>query len=780
MRAFILAFIYLLSVYPILTFSSNSTAISVINNNENIDKSNLCQDTKNCYTNDLINEKSAYLLQHAHNPVNWSTWNNEALERAKKENKPIFLSIGYASCHWCHVMEKESFSNVEIANLINANFIPIKVDRELRPDIDEFYGNAVMIFSGQIGWPMSVFLTPDTKPFYGGGYYNKEDFSAVLVNVADNWKKQPARLIEKANDIVSSINANTSAVTNTVNIDDALRQQAIKSLLSFVDDYSGGFGEGTKFPREPWLYLLLDHSYAGEHKSDSWNALRLTLDKMADGGIYDQLGGGFHRYAIDPYWHVPHFEKMLYNQALLIRLYLRSNAFHVNEQYKYIAIQTLGFLIDELQAPNGGFYSSMGAESEDIEGKYYSWSEDEVDNILTADESKIAREIYAIDKYGDIDNQKNVLYIASSVKEYAKNNNIPVNQLQLKLIDIRHKLLSKRNKRTKPLIDNKIIMAWNGLTITALSEASMYLNNPRYLKYAIKLANLIWDDFQSDSGFYRINYMGISEVDAQLDDYAYYLQALISLYDVDKNKQWLERAIAVSTMMIDKFWDEKNGGFYNVPINQKAALLIRPKTAFDKTLPSANSIAAQMFIRLAKRTGNDDYQDKAKVILSNFYSALKVVPTAYSGLLVAAHELQNEEKDLPAYAANGHVRIDAYINRINKQQNNSEMMLSVELSIDDKWHINSNKPLDRSLIPLMISSGDEHIRLENIVYPQHNIVTLGFSKSSLAIYKGNNVLKSKITIEYDSNPIVKIGLQSCNDKICLAPEEYTLYPRFIN
>jgi len=274
--------------------------------------------------------------------------------------------------------------------------------------------------------------------------------------------------------------------------------------------------------------------------------------------------------------------------------------------------------------------------------------------------------------------------------------------------------------------------------------------------------------------------MGISEVDAQLDDYAYYLQALVSLYDVDKNKQWLERAIAVSSMMIDKFWDEKYGGFYNVPINQKAALLIRPKTAFDKTLPSGNSIAAQMFIRLAKRTGNYDYQHKAKVILSNFYSALKVVTTAYSGLLVAAHELQNGEKDLPAYAANGHVRIDAYINRINKQQSNSEMMLSVDLSIDDKWHINSNKPLDRSLIPLMISSEDEHVRLENIVYPQHNIVTHGFSKSSLAIYKGNNVLKSKITIEYDSNPIVKIGLQACNDKICLAPEEYTLYPRFIN
>lgn len=775
MHAFVLAFICFLSVYPTLAFSDNSVSIETSNKRANPDKSSLCQDSANCYTNSLINEKSQYLLQHAHNPVNWLTWNDEALEKARKENKPIFLSIGYASCHWCHVMEKESFSDVEIAKLINDNFIPIKVDRELRPDIDQFYGNAVMIFTGQMGWPMSVFLTPDTKPFYGGGYYNKADFETVLISVTDNWKRQSASLIDKANDVVASINASSRAAGDSVKVDDALRQEAIKSLLSFVDDYNGGFGEGSKFPRESWLYLLLDHSYAGPHKKDSWDALKLTLDKMANGGIYDQLGGGFHRYTIDPYWNIPHFEKMLYNQAFLIRLYLKSNAFRANELHENIAIETLEFLINEMQAPNGGFYSSIGAESESIEGKYYSWSEDEIDNVLTVEESKIAREVYGIDKYGDIDNQKNVLYIETSVNEYSKNHKIPHKRLQVTLKNIRNKLLSHRSQRIKPSIDNKIIMAWNGLAITALSESSMYLNNSKYLNIAIKSANLIWNDFQSDRGFYRINYNGVSEVAAQLDDYAYYLQALISLYDTDKNKVWLDRAIVVTNIMLDKFWDEKNSGFYNVPVDQKSGLLIRPKTAFDKTLPSGNAIASQMLMRLAIRTGNTEYRHKAKVILARFSSGVEDVPSAYSSLLVASNELENGEKDLPVYAANGHVRIDSFI-----RKHNSEIELSVELSIDDEWHINSNKPLNHSVISLVLSSGDKQIKLQNIIYPTHDVVRLGFSKSLLAIYQGNNMIKSKIIISHDENPVLKIGLQACNDKICLAPEEYTLYPRFIN
>jgi len=779
MRVFSLIIMCLLELYPIDILSNTGSDIKLSNGEANSqhDKNDLCRHSNDCFTNSLINEKSVYLLQHAHNPVNWYAWNKEALEKAKKENKPIFLSIGYAACHWCHVMEKESFSNLDIAQLLNEKFVSIKVDRELRPDIDAFYGNAVMLMGGQLGWPMSVFLTPDSKPFYAGGYYTKADFEVLLQSISENWDRQEKNLISKADDIVASINANASLTGEALKIDVTQRNQAIKNLLSFVDDYNGGFGEGSKFPRESWLFLLLEHSYDGDYKNESWKALQLTLSKMARGGIYDQLGGGFHRYTIDPYWNVPHFEKMLYNQALLIRLYLRSNAIQPNDQYQNLAIQTLEFLINEMQDPQGGFYSSIDAESEHIEGKYYSWSKEEIDTVLTEEESKIAHEIYDIDKYGDIDNQENVLYIATSVNEYLSNHNISFEKLSDQLTNIRNKLLAVRNNRIKPSIDHKIIMAWNGLAITALAEASMHLNAPKYLASAIKSANFIWNNFQTDNAFYRINYMGVSEVAAQLDDYAYYIQALITLYDIDKDNIWLDRAVVLTNKMISIFWDHKNSGFYNVPIDQKAALPIRPKTAFDKTLPSGNSIAAQMLLRLAIRTGNTEYYQKAKGVLAAFSFSIEEVPSAYSGLLVTSHEIENGEKDLPIYAANGHIRIDALI----KQNKPNKFELSLELNIDKKWHVNSNSPLDSSLIPLIISSGDkESIQLNGIVYPAHEIVNLGFSQAPLAIYQGHKLIKAKMIINQDTNPVLKLGLQACNDKICLPPENYTLYPRFIN
>jgi len=740
------------------------------------DQSATCKSFNNCYSNSLINEISPYLLQHAHNPVDWYTWGDEALKKAREENKPIFLSIGYSSCHWCHAMERETFTDLEIAELLNDNFIAIKVDRETRPDIDEFYGRAVLSLSGQLGWPISLFLTPETKPFQGGGYYNKTDFEKLLIDVSNNWANNHLIIINKADDTYESLINGNKVANEIVDIDSTLANKAVNNLLSISDDFNGGFGESAKFPREAWLFYLLNHSYYGEYKNEAWAALQLTLNKMISGGIYDQLGGGFHRYTIDPYWRVPHFEKMLYSQALLVSLYSRSIAIRPDERFRKIIVQTINFLLREMSDKHGGFYSSIDAESEGIEGKYYSWSEKEIDTILTAEESKLVKEIYGIDKYGDLDSQENVIYLSTSITEYLNNTNALHNSLRKKLLSLRTRLLEERNKRIKPLTDHKKIMAWNALTITALTEASIYLNQPEYLALAIKSANFIWDNFQTKDGFKRIRYKGVNAEAAQLEDYAYYLQSLVSLYDVSKKKVFLNRAIFVADQMLESFWDTESGGFYNVAKYQQSSLSIRPKISTDKTFPSANSVASNMLTRLSARTGNKEYLEKATDIISAFSSKINEVPHAYTGLLIVSNEIDNGEIDLPIYAANGHIRIDAVITK----KSNKYYQLNIELSMEDNWHINSHTPLSNEIIPLKILSDNKDLYLKDIIYPQHEVVNLGLSHRPLAVYQDKIIITSHVSNISFTRSAIKIELQACNDKLCLPPESHVLYPRVLN
>jgi len=749
-------------------------------------------------TNQLIHEDSPYLLQHAHNPINWYAWNEQSLNRARNENKPIFLSIGYAACHWCQVMEKESFNDKGIANILNKNFISIKVDRESHPEIDEFYGNAVMFFQGQQGWPMSLFLTPDTKPFNGGGYYNRQNFAALLIEMSDYWNNHNNDAIEKADSVIKSLRLSNEIKSASLELNDTLRNRSVKSILSITDNYYGGFGETNKFPREPWLYFLLSDSYGKGDKNESLTALHLTLSKMAIGGINDQLTGGFHRYATDPYWKRPHFEKMLYNQALLIRIYLRANSIRPDILYSQTAKKTIDFLINELQDPQGGFYSSLNSDTDGEEGTFYTWSIEDWNNTLNEGERSLFSDYYDIDEYGEIDNQKNTLYISTSLKEYSKEKNIPYEKLQTQFNIVNQKLLKSRNLRTKPTIDKKIIMGWNGLVITALSESSLYLNTPQHLTTAINTANFIWDNMQKNGEFYRVNYNHKNAHPAQLDDYAYYLQALISLYDIDKNTLWLNRAIAITKILQAKFWDEKEGGYYNTPINNKISLPYKNKHAYDKTLPAGNAIIAQMLIRLHRRTGDTQYSDLANRIFSTFSFNAHETPSAYSSLLIAAHEMQTNELDLPIYTAQGHIRIDAYItpdqaNNTSQKINNTSyrlkrnFKLTINIEMDDKWHINANQVLNKQLKPTTIElvsvegNNPPSWKLDNISYPQSVSVKTQFSRKQLALYLGKSQIKAQLIQNAGHiNPVVKLKLQACNHKICLAPENIVLYPRLIN
>lgn len=740
-----------------------------------------CDNHSPCYTNQLIHEKSPYLLQHAHNPVNWYAWNTESLEKARQENKAIFLSIGYAACHWCHVMERQSFNDPDIAKILNKYFIAIKVDREQRTDIDDFYGNAVMQMTGQLGWPMSVFLTPDKKPFHGGGYYNRDEFMALLMKMSDYWNNHQQLAIDKAQSLINDLRAMDKTHQGARKINENSRLKALRSLFSITDTYNGGFGEASKFPREPWLYLLLDESYAKPVNSDAFAALKLSLSQMQNGGIYDQIGGGFHRYTTDPYWKIPHFEKMLYNQALLIRLYLRVNTIQFDplfiETARQTARQTADFILNEMQSPKGGFYSSLNAESDEEEGKFYLWHINDWNSQVDEIDRELFTEFYDIDEYGETDNEKNVLYRALTLEELAQQKKIPISILQTKLELFRKKLLRIRNLRPRPDIDKKIIMGWNSLTITALAEASLNLNDTAYLKAAKKTANYIWNSMQVDDHFYRISLNNQYSQIAQLDDYAFYLQALITLYDIDKNSIWLNRARRIAEIINNDFWDTKDSGYFKVSSDQHSLLPYRAKTAFDKTLPSANAIISQMLIRLYRRTGDNQYIDRANQIFSAFAESLNETPSAYSTLLIASNELGNGEKDLPVYSAHGNIRIDAFI----LKNSSNDYDLTVKIQIADKWHINSSQPFSRQLIATQIELIDNHNwDLKDIQYPQSDIVKTSFSKQNMALYQDDIIIQAHLKKHTNkTNPAIKIKLQACNDKICLAPDELVLYPRLL-
>ncbi|VAX10422.1 Uncharacterized protein YyaL [hydrothermal vent metagenome] len=725
--------------------------------------SHLCAD-RPCYINRLIREASPYLLQHAHNPVDWHAWGEEAFARARRENKPVFLSIGYAACHWCHVMEVESFDNIETARILNENFIAIKVDRERRPDVDDFFANVVMNFQGQQGWPMSVFLTPEGKPISGGSYYPQAEFRELLIQLQSDWKKEEGKLRQQADKLMQQLQEDAIKARPTAALDDDLRRQTLRNIYSIFDSYQGGFGEATKFPREPWLFLFLDNSYGAAENSDSSTVLRTSLTQMALGGIYDQLGGGFHRYTVDPNWTTPHFEKMLYNQAMLLRLYLQADSLQPDLLYRRVAEQTSDFLLAEMQAANGGFYASLDADSEGEEGRYYLWRVEEFKKTLSNEDSRFAAEIYDVDDYGEVAGA-NVLYLQE----------LPPGRDLQRLDSIRCQLKQARDQRVRPARDEKIIMSWNGLAITALAEAARHLEQAKYLDAAVRSADFIWTEMQDETGFHRIYFNRKAAEPAQLKDYAFYLQALIMLYDIQRDKKWLIRAEKIAAIMQRDFADKKNGGFYQTTKNMKVPVLLRPKLAYDDSLPAGNAIAAQMLIRLARRTEQPAYEKQARMLLSSFTADVLDVPSAHSGLLIAAHEISKGEQSLPLYAARGHIYIDAVV----QMEDKNRYRLQLNLQIDEGWHINAHAPLDDYLIPTQILiATDSAWKLDKPDYPPAEQVRLGFSERPLALYQGKVAINaSLLRVSTKINPAIQLHLQACNNSLCLPPETLKFYPR---
>jgi uncharacterized protein YyaL (SSP411 family) len=610
--------------------------------------------------NSLAHETSPYLLQHQNNPVQWYPWGPDALSRAKREDKPIFLSIGYSACHWCHVMEHESFEDERIAALMNEHFVNIKVDREERPDLDSIYMTAVQMMTGRGGWPMSVFLTPDLQPFYGGTYFpptqrmGMPGFDQILLAVADAWKNRRQQAVEQAAELTRHLQqaATPAGSGEAGELTDKLLYAAATALERSFDHRHGGFGGAPKFPHPMDLRLLLriwrrsratgsasaasahTGTASGTHSDALFHIVTHTLDKMAAGGIYDQLGGGFHRYSVDERWLVPHFEKMLYDNALLVGAYVDAFLVTKNEDYARVARETIEYILRDMTDPGGGFYSTEDADSEGHEGKFYVWNPTEIAEVLGGERAEIFNYVFDVSDAGNFEG-KNILNLPKSIEQSAQLKRIDPAALKQQLADDRAKLFAAREKRVRPGRDDKVLVAWNGLLIDALACASGALGEPRYYDAAERAADFVLTTMRrADGRLLHTWRAGQAKVDAYLDDYACLTGALVSVYEARFDERYVDAAVELADQMIAHFADRDGGGFFYTP-DDGEPLISRQKDLQDSATPSGNSMAATALLRLGKLTGRTDYVESAVGALRAAAGLMQRYPTAAGQMLVA-------------------------------------------------------------------------------------------------------------------------------------------------
>lgn len=597
----------------------------------------------------LHHETSPYLLQHVDNPVEWYPWGDDALQRARDENKPIFLSIGYAACHWCHVMAHESFEDDATAAIMNRDFINIKVDREERPDLDSIYMTAVQALTGRGGWPMSVFLTPEGEPFYGGTYYpptpryGMPAFQQVLLSIAETWRTREAEVRNSAANITGHLQ-NEFALTGGSGLSPTLFAQALQQVSTQFDAQRGGFGDAPKFPPSMTIEFLL-RIFLRNDDAFALHMAELTLEKMAHGGMYDQLGGGFARYSTDARWLVPHFEKMLYDNALLARAYLHAWQITGKLLYKRVVEETLDWVLRDLTHAAGGFYSSYDADSEGEEGLFYVWQKAEIGAIL-GDDAPLFNAVYGVTEQGNWEGA-NVLHVVRSVDEVVQEMGLDSAESLTKLATARLKLLAVRNQRIWPGLDNKVLTAWNGLMLAAFAEAGVALERPDFLVAAVHNAEFLHQTMRRDDGrLLRTWKSGASaRYNGYLEDYAYLADGLLALYQATFDDRWFVWARELADMMLAHFSDEENGGFFDTSDDHEA-LLLRPKTIQDNATPSANAMAARVLLQLYLFTGNNQYVDTAARMTAALGSAMAQYPSGFAHWLGNAWLLLGEPREI--------------------------------------------------------------------------------------------------------------------------------------
>ena len=589
-------------------------------------------------TNRLAQETSPYLLQHKNNPVDWYPWGEEALEKARAEDKPILLSVGYSACHWCHVMERESFEDEATAEIMNKHFVNIKVDREERPDVDSIYMSAVQAMTRHGGWPMTVFMTPDGAPFYGGTYFppvpsrGMPSFKQVLLSLADAYANRREEVLASAENVREFLKESSTASIPRSEVSEGLLTHAANALAGQIDNRFGGFDGAPKFPQTMNLEVLLrHHKRTGDRTALS--GVELTLRQMANGGIYDQLGGGFARYSVDEYWLVPHFEKMLYDNALLARLYLEAYEATGDGFYRRIAEETLDYVMRDMRSPEGGFYSAEDADSQGVEGKFYVWTPEEIEATLEPEDAKLAERYWDVTERGNFEG-KNILNVPRPPEAVAAEFGLSTEELWQRILSIRERLFTEREKRVRPGRDEKVLAAWNGLMLRAFALAAGATGREEYLRVAEENAVFLLEKLVVDGRLRRSYKDGQARLNGYLEDYACVADGLVELYEATFETRWLREAASLADAILGLFWEEAEGAFYDTAADHEE-LVTRPRDVYDNATPSGNSVAVDVLLKLSVLLEREDYRERAGAVLDNLSGGMVQVSGAFGRLLSA-------------------------------------------------------------------------------------------------------------------------------------------------
>jgi len=630
--------------------------------------------------NRLANETSPYLLQHANNPVDWYPWGEEALQRSKNEDKPILLSIGYSACHWCHVMERESFEDEATALLMNEYFVSIKVDREERPDLDAVYMEAVQMLTGSGGWPMTVFLTPEGKPFYGGTYFppvdrfNMPGFPRLLESVARSYRDSRSEIDRVTNQITEQLGRTGQIPKGDSPVTVETLHQAYTVLATNFDYQNGGHGTAPKFPQAMNLEVLLRY-YRHGYNDRALEMVDLTLEKMARGGIYDQIAGGFARYSTDAYWLVPHFEKMLYDNALLSRLYLHAHQATGRGMYRRIAEETLDYILREMTGPEGGFYSATDADSEGEEGKFFVWTPAEIETVL-GDDAGIFSGFFGVTQAGNFEGN-NILNIKQKASDYARQQGIALERLVDVVERGKNSLLTEREKRVHPLLDDKVLASWNGMMLRSFSEAGSALSREDYLDAAIKNASFLLETMRPHGKLLRTYRAGQAKLSGFLEDYSFVADGLLALYEATFNQRWLAASVDLADRMIQLFWDDGVGGFYDTSIEHDQ-LVVRPRDVLDNAQPCGGSVATEVLLKLAVITGNEEYRVKAATPLRTLKELMGRAPAGTGQWLAALDFYVSTPKEVVIIGPREDSKTAALLQTVNGNFHPNKVLVGAE------------------------------------------------------------------------------------------------------
>ena len=731
------------------------------------------------FVNRLIEQDSPYLLQHAHNPVNWYPWGDEAFREAVAQQKAIFLSIGYSTCHWCHVMEVESFDNIEVGRLLNQHFISIKLDREQYPDVDDIYMTGVQLISGHGGWPMSNFLCPDGKPFFGATYFSTQEFINLVRKISNAWvdnKAELERIAAEHQVSIDSVLQTRGEITHFQNLVkklDGLITATVQSLYSREDRSNGGLMGAPKFPQEPLLLLLLDQARRS-HDLEAMAFVDRALEGMARGGIYDQIGGGFCRYSVDENWLVPHFEKMLYNQSQLGLVFLE--AFRLNRRifFERVLQQTLDYVQKEMESPEGGFYSATDADSEGVEGRFFVWSESELESSLSTDEFKLALNLFAPSNAGNFEGA-NILSLHRPIELLERESD--GRDFFNRVDDVRHKLYSIREKRVPPLCDKKLIVSWVAAMADTFLKAGFELNRSDWTVSGRKALDRIWsENLDKNQRLYRISMNGSVSIPAQLDDYAQFANALITEFDVLGNVVSLERAETVLRIAVQDFWDDDFGGFFVGPLIRGGPSLSRSKSAADSATISAVGTIVFALQKLAARRFQIEVSFDARYYAesaSSFYSSqVEQEPLSHPTLFRAVRALKDASSESIQHTDGGRCKIS-----VSGRDAIDGRKVEIRIMLESGWHIAVPGDTATAALPLSIELlGKSGWTIDRIDYPSsHNIISSLDSDLSCRVYDRSFIAEVflKKVVPAEDQPFMfgelSVGFQLCNERECLMP-----------